>query len=339
MKVLLFDTTQSYFFPGGKLTHAKMLQKEISKLGVDIQFANWWDPTQKDFDLIHFLSPNVGIAAAAKQFGKKTFFSMIFDFETNKSSKEQKKMMLKNRILDKFPSTLTNSLYWHALPYMDCIQFMHKYDRDTALKYFPKHINSSKTIIIPHGHSPEEMNISMDLDVSEMKFPQKYLISCANISERKQTVLLAKYAKLAQTPIVFMGSANKESVYFKAFEKEVDNKYVFYPGFVSKEWKDCIERNASGYALLSLGESGCIAVYEAAAYNMPLFLSNLPWAWGYEAPTDIYFCDYRNEQKAVEQLKDFYQKACKLDHMPFCSRTWSELAKMYIKEYERLLNN
>mgnify|MGYP000352710305 CR=1 FL=1 len=37
----------------------------------------------------------------------------------------------------------------------------------------------------------------------------------------------------------------------KNSKAEIDKKYVFYPGYVSKEWKDCIEKNASGYVLLS----------------------------------------------------------------------------------------
>ena len=112
---------------------------------------------------------------------------------------------------------------------------------------------------------------------------------------------------------------------------------MFYPGYVEKEWRDCIERNASGYVLLSLGESGCIAVYEAAAYQMPLLLSNLPWAWGYDHPTDVHFCDQDDEAKAVEQLADFYVKSGHLDHKPFNAMTWADVARLYVAEYERLL--
>ena len=50
------------------------------------------------------------------------------------------------------------------------------------------------------------MYISGSLDIAEMHFPEKYLVSVANISERKQTVKLARYAKKANVPIVFLGS-------------------------------------------------------------------------------------------------------------------------------------
>lgn len=337
MKVLLFDTTNAFLTPGGKTTHALKLQQEISKLGVDIQFARWWDKGQEDADVIHFLSPDENVAKLAKLQGKKTFLSMIFDFESSKSERDKQIRMLKNKLVDIVPGLSSSGAYWHALPYMDKVQFMHQYDRDTALRYFPKYLNAKKTLIIPHAYDPAEMNISDNLDITEMKYPAKYLVSVANISPRKQTLKLAKIAKQAQVPIVFMGSHLNGDSYFHAFEQEVDNEYVFYPGYVSKEWRDCIEKNASGYVLLSQGESGCIAVYEAAAYNLPLLLSNLPWAWGYESPMDIHFCDQQDNGKAVSQLKHFYERSEKLEHTPFCIHTWTEVAKMYVQQYESMV--
>ena len=228
--------------------------------------------------------------------------------------------------------------YWHALPYMDKVQFMHKYDQLNALRYFPKYLNEEKTLIIPEAYDPADMNISEDLDIKKLNLPEKYLISVANISIRKQTLKLAKYAKAARVPVVFLGSKIESDPYYLTFKSEIDNKYVFYPGYVSKEWKDHLLANATGYALLSSGESGCIAVYEAAAYKLPLFLSNLPWAWGYEAPSDIHYCNQNNPEKAIKELKEFYEKSGKLNHTPFRVRTWAEVAKMYVKQYEELVN-
>ncbi len=339
MKILLYDHTSAYLTPGGKTTHALKLQQEISKLGIDIQFAQWWNQSQQDADIIHFLYADAEIAKRAKEKGMKTFFSMIFDFESNKSEKEKCIQIFKNRLIDKLPYSVSKSAYWKALPFMDKIQFMHQYDKENAFRYFPHLLNEEKVVIIPHAYDPADMNISDNLDINDMKFPQKYLISVANISERKQTLKLAQYAKKAQVPIVFMGSKNPNDPYFKAFKKEIDNKYVFYPGYVSKQWKDCIEKHASGYVLLSLGESGCIAVYEAAAYKIPLLLSNLPWAWGYENPTDIYFCDQQDEKKAIQQLKNFYTISGKMNHTAFTIHTWEDVAKLYVEEYNKILNS
>ena len=339
MKILLFDTTNAFLTPGGKTTHALKLQQEISKLGVDIQFSRWWDKSQEDADIIHFLVADTKVAQLAKMHGIKTFFSMIFDFESNKSEKQKKIQRLKNHLIDYLPSSISSVAYCHALKYMDKIQFMHQFDKINAFQYFPQILKEENTVIIPHAYDPMDMNISNHLNIAEMHYPTKYLISCANISERKQTVKLAYLAKKAQVPIVFIGNCSKTDPYFKRFEQEIDNKFVFYPGYVSKEWKDCIEAHAAGYVLLSRGESGCIAVYEAAAYQIPLLLSNLPWAWGYENPTDIYYCDQQDEAQAIQQLRKFYNLANKMDHTPYTIHTWEDIAKLYVKEYNLLVNN
>ena len=335
MKVLLHDSTCAFLSPGGKTTHALKLQQEISKLGVDIEFARWWDSSQRDADIVHFLDLDASLAASAKKHGMKTFYSMIFDYETNKKPFEQKRRILKNQILDKIPR-LAGNRYWTSLQFIDRVQFMHEADKEAACRYFPQLLSRDKTVIIPHAYDPADMNISDGFDIRVWGFPKKYLVSCANISPRKQSVLLARMAKKAQIPIVFMGSRNNLDPYYLRFQEEVDDRFVFDPGFVSREWRDCIERSAAGFVLLSQGESGCIAVYEAAAYKLPLLLSNLPWARHYEAPTDIYFCDYDKPDIAVQQLRSFYDIAAPLDHMPFHARTWADVARKYVNEYKSL---
>jgi len=335
MKVLLYDTNNAFLTLGGKIAHALKLQQELSKLGVHIEFSRWWDESQADCDIIHFLAPDVRTARNAKLRDKKTLITLIFDNETSKTVLQQRISILKYKMISRIP--IKERLYWRSFPYFDRFVFMHQYDRDAALRYFSE-IDEKKTRIIPHAYDPNDIFISDHLNIADLNFPEKYLVSCANIIPRKQSVLLAQYAKRAQVPVVFIGYGNPNDAYFHSFIREIDNRYVFYTGYISKEWKDCIERNASGFILLSQGESGCIAVYEAAAYKMPLMLSNLPWAWGYEDPKKIYFCDFRNSNKAVEQIKDFFDQSGMLENYPFTINGWHDVAKMYRNVYEELMN-
>lgn len=337
MKLLLYDKTNAFLTPGGKTTHAIKLQQELCKKGVDAQFARWWDESQSDADIIHFLTPDIVVAKLAQKRGIKTFCSQIMDFETSKTQFEKTVTKIKNIVVDRFPQLSSSGAYWKAFAYMDKIQFMHKYDKETALQYFKSYIRKSKVTIIPHAYDPSDINISNHLNINQLGLPSKYLVSCAHISPRKQTIKLARFAKMAQVPIVFIGGGMKSDPYFKEFENEIDNKFVFYTGYVNKEWKDCIESHAAGFVLLSKGESGCISVYEAAAYHLPLLLSDLPWAWGYDAPTDIHFCAQQNEKIACEQLRNFFADSGKLDHFPFRAMTWEEVTDLYIKEYKDML--
>lgn len=336
MKVLLHDTTNAFFTPGGKTTHALKLQKEISKLGVDVEFTRWWDMSQSDSDIIHFLHPNPIMARQAHERGIKTFCSLIFDYESSKSKLQQQYARIRMRLREL--SSPKDSLFWTALSEMDVVHFMHSYDRATALKYFPRLLREEKTVIIPHAYDPSDMFLSDSETKLSFQVPEKFLISVANISPRKQTLFLARLAKKAKTPIVFLGGHVDTDPYYQTFLKEIDNQYVFYPGYISKEEKDLVLQKAAGYVLLSLGESGCIAVYEAAAYKIPILLSNLPWAWGYEEPRNISFCDQQDESMALNQLKGFYDAAGKLDHTPFTIHTWGDVARMYVEQYQKLLD-
>jgi hypothetical protein len=336
MKILLYDTTLSFITPGGKTTHANKLYQELKKLNVNIEFAQWWNKDQEDYDLIHSLTPYVeGMPDYSHKKGKKIILTHIMDIQTNMPNWKKRKEIFQNKIQELFPFTMMKIDGIRNMSKFDHIVFMHKYDRETALMYYPK-IDPIKTSIIPHAYDPNDMGIGSEVKLN-INLPDKYLISCANIDWRKQSHLLAKYAKKAKTPVVFIGNSNKSNPYYKQFIGEVENKYVFYLGYVDKDVKDYLESHASGYALLSLGESGCIAVFEAAAYNLPLFLSNMPWAWGYENPKNISFCDFNNEKIAVKQLSDFYDKASQLSEPSFQTKTWNQIAQQYKTLYESVL--
>lgn len=339
MKVLLYDTTLSFITPGGKTTHAIKLQQEIKKLGIDIEFGQWWNKNQGDYDLIHTLAHQVNqLVDFTHKKGKKIVLTHIMDLQANKPAWKQRLEIFRDSIQSIFPFTMEKIDGNSAIPKFDHVVYMNNADRNTALKYYTKLVPSN-TSIITHAFDPKDMGIGKDVQL-DIVLPEKYLISTANIDWRKQSHLLAKYAKDAEVPIVFIGGANKADNYYANFMEEVDNKHVYYLGYVDVATKDYLLTNAAGFALLSLAESGCIAVYEAAAYNLPLFLSNLPWAKGYEAATNISFCDFKNPTKAKSQLQFFFSnKAGRKDMPPFKTRSWEEIAKQYVEVYKSVLNS
>jgi len=338
MKVLLYDTTLSFITPGGKTTHAIKLHQELKKIGVDIEFAQWWNKEQSDFDIIHTLAHQIEpIVDFSHKKGKKVILTQIMDIESNKPLRKQYKEIFFSKIQAFFPFTMEKIQGIRAIPKFDHVVYMNESDRKTALRYYNK-LNINKTSIIPHAFDPVDMYIGEDIKINNI--PEKYILSCANIDWRKQSHLLARFARKAKVPIVFIGNSNKEDEYYKLFIKEIDNKYTFYLGFVDLKTKDSLERKAAGFALLSLAESGCIAVYEAAAYKLPLFLSNLPWAKHYDSATNISYCDFKNESKAINELSLFFHlKAGLKESTPFEVKTWNEIAHMYKDLYKTIYNN
>lgn len=332
MRVLLFDTTQSYLTPGGKQVHVQKLFENLPKVGVDVDYAKWWDPTQK-FDIIHFFGYNAPyLLNEVKSKNKRAVLTQIMDAQTNFSSLKKELYSLGSTLLKYLPGRIKNKFHSCSLNYYDGLIYVHENDRKTAEKVF--HIDKDKSFVIPHACDEIEINSFIK---KHSELPQKYLISVGSIVRRKRPALLAKLAITAKTPVVFVGGGNQTDPYFIEFMKLVDNQYVYYYGGLNNDEKNSLLFNASGFVLLSEAESGCIAVFEAASLGLPLLLSDLLWAKCYESPKFINYCNTEKYNNAVSQLKSFYEESAKRDSQSFEVLSWRDIASLYKKVYEKVL--
>ena len=178
--------------------------------------------------------------------------------------------------------------------------------------------------------------------MAELAQPQPeedYLVSVATIHPRKNSVLLAQAARLAKVPIVFLGKPYaSDDPYFLEFKSCVDDQIVRYPGFVSAAEKYRYLRGARGFVLLSQYESGCIAVYEAAAAGLPLLLSNLPWASRvYQEARGVKFIPPHTAKSAAGMLAAFYRQAHRQAGTTFPILSWRQVAAKYLEIYQIIL--
>lgn len=330
MKVLFSDTTYSYIFPGGKQVHAEKLFSNLNQIGINVEYENWHNPFLEG-DVVHFFGFNdFSKIAALKKKGYKLVYTHIMDGLTNKSKSIQNYHVIKNKIIKYLPNKFNTMFPWRALNYFDAIIYMHQNDRDTAVKIY--NVDPEKTFIIPHAVDSIE-KFQGDCDVKE----EKFLVSVGSIVPRKNSLLTADLCKKYNIPIVFIGPSSKtHSKYFEEFMKKVDGKKIKYLGYISEEEKIDILKRASGFVLLSFGESGCISIYEAGASGLPLLLSDLPWAKGYEAPNDMCFCNLNNEKEQAEKFVNFYKGAKRKEHPSFKIYTWREIALKYAAVYSSL---
>jgi len=332
LKILLYDETQAYLCHGGKQVHAQKMYESLIELDIDVEHARWWDPDQK-CDLIHMFGYSPSMVKMAQQAGVKLVFTHILDGMTNcKSSKLIVHRFRNHLIRSYFSGSIARMFSWHILPTIDALVYMHKFDAETANKIYA--IPQYKTYIIPHGCSHDQIE---SLQVGPQN-KQSYLVSVGSIVPRKNSVLLAKAAKHAKIPVVFLGKPfNEEENYYLEFLSLVDGEHVIYHGYVSDEEKSRLLTEASGFVLLSAGESGCIAVYEAAAARLPMLLSDLPWAHAYGEHTTIEHVKLNDEAIITNRLKSFFENSKRLGHPTFPVMTWTDIAKEYIKVYEKVL--
>jgi glycosyltransferase involved in cell wall biosynthesis len=333
MKVLFSHGLPFFLAHGGTQTFVESLMRELPALGVEVEPERWWDETQLG-DIIHFIGRPSSIVhiRLAKEKGFKVVLTEFLDQPASRDRLTLFAQRLCIRVARKILGGFAARLAWDAYREFDAMVYSVPHEWETAKYLF--NANPDRGFVIPHGIEPSALaSLRQPADESD------YLISVATITPRKNTHLLAAAAKLARTPVVFVGKPYADDdPYFRRFTAMVDDQYVRYAGFVSDEQKYAYLRRARGFALLSRFESGCIAIYEAAAAGLPLFLSDLPWASKvYGTAKNSRFVTPSTPEHVAKKLLGFYNSAHRLAETTFPLLTWQEVGKRYRAIYERIL--
>ncbi len=334
MKVLFSQSLPFFLAHGGTQTFVESMMRELPELGVEVEPERWWDETQRG-DILHFVGRPSSLLhiTLAKQKGFKTIMTEFLD---QPSSRSRKGLFLQRQVIRLARRTLgglTGRLAWDAYHELGAMVYAAPHEWEAA-KYLFEAL-PSRGFVIPHGLPSSALSV-----LREPAASQDYLVSVATIAARKNSVLLAQTARLAEIPIVFLGKPySQEDEYFREFLQLVDNKFVLYPGFVSEEQKFSYLKRGRGFVLLSQFESGCVAAYEAAAAGLPLLLPNLPWAThGYPRCTGITHVPLGTPQSLVPALRSYYEHARRGSRQTFEVLSLREVAAKYLEIYRSLPN-
>ena len=332
MKVLFSHSLPFALAHGGIQTLVEALMREVANHGVMVEPVRWWDDKQTGDIVHHVCRPNMSAIRFAHEKGFKVVMTDILDQTASRTPSRLFVQRAARRVIRKLSPGLAGAFSWDIYRELDGIVFITGHEGEVAKYLFDA--SPERTGVIPHGLEPEAL-----AQLSQPEPEEDYLVSCATIHPRKNAVLLAEAARAAKVPVVFLGKPySPDDEYFQRFKALVDGKYVRYPGFVTEAEKYRWLRRARGFALLSQYESGCIAVYEAAAAGLPLFLSNLPWASrSYPAAKNLCLADLSGARQVAEKLHAFYQQAHRQSESTFPVLTWREVAKEYLRLYEKVL--
>jgi glycosyltransferase involved in cell wall biosynthesis len=338
MRVLLSDTTFSYLYPGGKQVMAVRLVENLRLLGVQADFENWHDP-KLDPDVVHVMGFNdVGNLRELKRRGKRLVFTHILDWITNSGERAIRRKEWSNRAVRMLPSQFDRFFPWRAIPLFDAVCYMNQGDRDTGIRLY--NLDPARTHVIRLGVEDIQSYRAVPDGGPVEGIPERYLVSVASIVPRKNQLFLARACRAAGVPVVFVGHpGNEQGDYFQEFNALVDSKVVFYFRDAPEALKRRLLWNASGFVLLSLGESGCIVVSEAGATGLPILLADLPWAKDYEDPHGIRYASAFDQAAAAREISQFYELARRGDTPSFRVRTWREVAEMYCDVYREVLGS
>jgi glycosyltransferase involved in cell wall biosynthesis len=333
MKILFSHPMPFFLAHGGMQTLIEAMMLELRVLGAEVEPERWWDDTQTG-DVIHYFGRPV--SSAVLRAGRKKGFKLVMFESLDQTASRPKTALLVQktitRIAKRLLPGLVNRMAWDVYRELDAMIYATSLEWETARYLFDA--RPDRGHVIGLGLREEAL--------SALRQPAPegdYLISIATITERKNTLRLAEAARRAQVPVLFLGKPYSENdEYYLRFKALVDGKFVRYPGYVTEDEKRRLIRSARGFVLLSQFESGCIAVYEAAAAGLPLLLSDLPWAskvYGHVA--DARFVPLGDDAGIAPALTGFYRSAHRLNRLIFPVPSWRDVASRYLAVYERIL--
>ncbi len=323
-----------YLAHGGCQTMIESIAKALREIGVNVIMESWWESSLKA-DVIHYFGrPSATNVRLAREKGYRVVFTDILDSVASRSRMTLVAQKWLIFALKKVLRGFAERFGWDSYRMVDAYVAIVPHEIETARLLFnvPEH----RCHVIPHGLTKESL-VSLAAPCSN----GNYLFSLATIHSRKNTLALARLARRCNIPIVFAGKPYAEQdPYYQAFIKEVDDHFVRYAGFVSEEEKIRWMIGARGFVLMSEYESGCLAVYEAAAAGLPLLLADKAWARkSYPASPRIQYADIHNMPDAGTRLKTFYENAKRQPSShTFPVHDWQYIAAEYAKIYETVLN-
>lgn len=323
MKILFSDITYSYLFPGGKINMVLLLKHNYELSGHSVFFENWWEGNL-DYDVIHFFGFNdINRLLELKKRGVKLIYTHIIDELANSSNTLKFRYRMQRLLLKLLlPQTLLFRIFPHyAIDLFDRVVYINSSDFLAGQYIFG--VKPAKCSIIGHGYHTANI-----LKILPNEIYKDCLLCIGTIVPRKRQVELAKLAIKSKVRVVFAGHHYNDDYYneFMSFVGE----YVVYLGRIDDTLKNVLLNSCKGFVLLSRSESGCIAIYEASSFGLPIILPDLPWARSYEDARNLFFLnnlkDYRKFQNYVNGMKNSDSQSFKMD-------TWAQIAERYLEVY------
>jgi glycosyltransferase involved in cell wall biosynthesis len=319
---------------GGAQVQILQTKAALERIGVEVAFLEWWNERQTGDILHHFGFLPFQLINLARLKGWKVVNTALLSQTCNRSRWELllRKLCIRSALAAPLGQNLKTQLPWHSFRLQDQI-----FVSLEAEKWVLEHVygvGQSSVTVVPLGLSEAFLQAEPG---TRMK---NYLICPGTIYPVKNSVELARLARAAQVPVLFVGKPYDDiSAYWEQFRQLVDNEFVLHHAHVQGE-RAMIDllRGARGLVLMSQYENWSLAAHEAAACGLPLLLSDQKWARERFGSQAHYFSK-RGKDAAVASLQNFYRQSPGLPAPKVRLYSWTEVAEVLRTAYANLLQN
>lgn len=336
MKILIDSFGPPFFLAhGGATTQVVETMKALQEVGVDVEFARWWDSHQTG-DLIHtFGTPKGAYIDFARAKGMPVVNTTLFTATCNRSVNYLTLQGAMVSTLLKMPGippwgAIRSQLGWRSYNACDLNIVGLEAEANVLRKVYS--VPDSKIRLIPLGLS------ELFLDAGHGERSEEYLITTGTITERKRSIELAQLAKASQVPICFVGKPYDEnSSYWRAFEALIDGKLVKHiPHTESVNEMIQLLKGSRGYVLYSDYENWCLSAHEAIACGIPIMVPDQPWSRELFGSQASYLLPGKSGINTA-RLRKFCESADSIRPPDIKLFSWKEVAQKLVDTYHEII--
>lgn len=337
MKVLIDHHEPFAFAPGGLKVQIEQTLNGLREIGVNVDYFRWWD-TSQSADILHFVGiPHSSYLARAQSKGMKVVITHLLTHTCNRPSGKLKAQAAITQFLLSTPlfQPVCDRMGWVSLRRADAVVVGLNIEANVMRQVWD--ISPDRLHVVPLGlPSPFREKSIVPLQ-SEQLPKEPFLITVGTICRRKYSVELARLAKEAQVPIVFVGQGlPEEADYWTDFLSLCKSDFVWhYPYCEDARSLAALYAAAQGFVHFSSGENWCLAAHEAAGCQRPLLLRDQPWSrecFGHSATF------WTPETFTASTLKAYFLSCQKPDPHPHSTLiSWAAVAERLQAIYLNLL--
>ena len=332
---ILFDHSNPFLLAhGGFQIQIEETKRALENLGVAIEYMRWWDVDQIG-DIIHFFgAAPVAYIEQAHRKSLKIVQTQLFTETCNRSDVRLRMQGAVVRSLLALPvaAGIKRQLSWKS--FLLCDMNVVGLEAERQVLEWVYGVPPVRISVLPLGLSQEF------LDAGPAASRGDGLICVGTITERKNTVPLARMARNAQVPILFVGKPYDENdPYWAEFAALIDDRWVqHHPHVGSLSELISLYHSARGAVVMSRYENWCLVAHEAAACGLPLLLPKQKWSRERFGNEISYFSN-KGMTANTSELKTFYKRAPAAAAPRVKLYSWLEVAQQLKGIYEALLSS
>jgi glycosyltransferase involved in cell wall biosynthesis len=303
---------------GGFQTHVEGNRKAVEAHGISVDWARWWDDSQQA-DLIHAFAPIP--PAFIRQAHAKNIPVVLTSLQDRLANMPARQLLFKRatyRFFDRLPGF---QAFWREQDWQATRLAVHN------IVNIPSHAAVLRDLFSVPSDRVTPVPLAVE-DIFHQASPSDrtgdHLVCVATISPRKGILELARMARIAQVPVLFIGKPyGTQDPYWLQFKEMVDGHLIRYDGDCRTN-ADLVARlqKARGFVINSRCEAWCLAVDEAIACGLPVLVPEAPWSADRLPPA----CRQLTGSPAdIETLRAFYESCPTVNQPQPKLWTWPEV--------------